>query len=152
MGSARLRSGRLQVERLDSGRRRLLRDLVVAVRPPLGRVAHLKRGFFYVDEPTAETQVTVPDGFETDFSSIPAVFRGLYRFDTVDLAGICHDWAYWIGVPRADADRLWRVVATSGSARVSTWKGWAGWVALRVGGWVAYRNHARARRLRQQRG
>ncbi len=52
------------------------------------------------------TSVDVPAGFQTDYSSIPWFARALYRFDTVDLAGVCHDLAYFDGVPRAAADAI----------------------------------------------
>ncbi len=147
MREAKRVSGPLQVERLDNGDRMLLRDLVI----DLG--AHLRLGDgefagFTMSADGATTVVTVPKGFTTDFSSIPAFARALYRFDSVDLAGCCHDWAYDVGVPRAKADEIWRLVAISGTRHVSPFLGRLGWVALRLGGWFAYRSHAERRRAR----
>jgi hypothetical protein len=91
------------------------------------------------------TRITVPHCFVTDFSSIPSLARSLYRFSSVDLAGVCHDWAYRIGVDRKRADRCWEIVATSGQASVSRALGRAGYLALRAGGWAVYRGNARKR-------
>jgi hypothetical protein len=87
----------------------------------------------------ATTIVTVPEGFETDFSSIPALARPLFRFDAVDLAGCCHDLAYQIGIPRDTADRIWRIVAGSGDRHVGKVRGSMGWIALRLFGGFAYK-------------
>lgn len=94
------------------------------------------------------TVITVPRGFVTDFSSIPPFARVLYRFDSVDLAGCCHDRAYYVGVPRDVADEIWRLVAMSGERAVGRWRARLGWLALRLGGWPAYRDHANRRRQR----
>ncbi|MGI9616215.1 MAG: DUF1353 domain-containing protein [Acidimicrobiales bacterium] len=149
MERAQLRSGELQVQRLSDGRRRLLRDLEIDLRKDL----RLGDGRYPgITSPDSSTVVTVPKAFVTDFSSIPAFARALYRFDAVDLAGCCHDWAYYVGVPKPQADEIWRLVAISGTRRVSRWRGRLGWLALRVGGHRAYRSHAERRRKREQEG
>ena len=60
------------------------------------------------------------------------------------VAGAVYDPAYFVGVPRRLADRIWRHVARSGEG-VGLVRGFLGWVGLRLGGWVAYRRHARER-------
>ncbi|MEM1336087.1 MAG: hypothetical protein AAGG08_21780, partial [Actinomycetota bacterium] len=77
--------------------------------------------------------------------SIPAPARIFYRFSSVDLAGVCHDWAYRIGVDRRKADRCWRIIATRGEVRVGTTLGWLGYLALRIGGGFAYRSNREKR-------
>jgi len=94
---------------------------------------------FTMSDSGATTVVTVPEGFETDYSSIPALARPLYRFDSVDLAGCCHDLAYRVGIPRDTADRIWRIVAGSGDRHVGKTRGWLGWVALRLFAGFAYK-------------
>lgn len=94
------------------------------------------RGFDVVD---GSTRVIVPSCFVTDFSSIPAFARALYRCSTVDLAGVCHDGAYRMGVDRKTADRCWEIVATSGDTCVGATQGRLGYQALRLGGRWAYR-------------
>ena len=141
----------LQVERVEDGRRKLLRNLVIHLdrnlgvdEPPGFLVArHRKAG---IDV----TQVTVPTNFKTDFSSIPRFARGMYRFDSVDLAGCCHDYAYFIGIPRKQADEIWRLVAISGKPQVKGWKGRLGYLALRLGGKRAYKGHAKKRAERER--
>ena len=118
---ARLDSGPLQTERLPSGRRRLLRDLVVRVD----------------DEP-----ITVPLDTITDFSSIPWIARMLVRWSRVDIAGVVHDWLYQEGVEsRKRADEIWRIVAMAGSHRANAFQAWTGWLGLRLFGWWAWASH-----------
>jgi hypothetical protein len=137
MSTARRVSEVMRVDRLDSGQRRLVRDLVIDLGVTLDIPPDEYEGFTRSQAGT--TVVTVPEGFETDFSSVPAFARALYRFDSIDLAGCCHDRAYQVGVPRSAADRVWKIVATSGRRRVGKLRGWLGWLGLRVGGGFAYR-------------
>ncbi len=138
MTTASLVSEVLRVDRLESGDRQLVRDLIIDLGTDM-RLDEDPHGVVYRSTETATTHVRVPAGFETDFSSIPAFARFLYRFDSVDLAGCCHDVAYRIGVPRAPADQIWRIVATSGKRRVGRVRGRLGWLGLRLGGFPAYR-------------
>ncbi len=145
-------SGPLQVERLEDGHRKLLRDLVIQLGRDLG-LNDAYTGFDFAQHRDAGirvTQVTVPRRFTTDFSSIPGPARAMFRFDSVDLAGCCHDYAYVMGVPRKEADEIWRLVAISGQRHVPEWKGRLGYLALRVGGWRAYANHAKKRAERER--
>ena len=122
--TTRLVSGPLQTERQSDGRRRLLRDLVVAV---------------------DGLEITIPDGTVTDFSTIPWFGRILVRWSKVDIAGVVHDWLYQTAfTSRARADRIWRLVAIAGEHHANTFQGWVGWFALRVGGWLVWK------RLRKQ--
>ena len=61
--------GSLQTERLSNGNRMLIRDLVVRL-----------------DD---DTEITVPKGFVTDFSSVPGLARGFLHWSRVDIAGGC---------------------------------------------------------------
>lgn len=142
MTMAKRISGPLRVERLNNGKRMLLRDLKIDLMVNLDLGSDRYDGFSESEQGT--TVVTVPEGFVTDFSSIPGWARWLYRFDSVDLAGCCHDWGYWVGVPRGPADEIWRLVARSGEsheARATGWKARLGWIALRLGGGAAYKDH-----------
>ncbi|MDA1267074.1 MAG: DUF1353 domain-containing protein [Planctomycetota bacterium] len=109
--------GRLQTERLGDGRRRLLRELAVSVH---GR------------------ELRVPEGFDTDYSSIPPMFAWLVRWSKVDLAGVVHDWLYDRGcteqITRAEADRIWFCIARAGAHRANWVQASLAWLALR---WVA---------------
>ncbi len=137
MATARRISDLLRVDRLDDGKRRLVRDLVIDLGVALEIDHDAHSGF--ARSTAGTTVVTVPEGFVTDFSSIPCFARVFYRFDAVDLAGCCHDLAYRVGIPREAADRTWQIVATSGRRRVGRLRGWLGHAALRVFGGLAYR-------------
>ena len=135
----------LQVERLPTGDRKLLRDL------PMRQIESEPQPY------------TVEEGFETDFSSIPAIGRLLFRFSEVDIAGVVHDWQYrevfnksgrdypWNLIPfigsqkkaykdRYHSDNVWYLVAVSGKHHARTISAWLGWIALRGFGWAAWNN------------
>jgi hypothetical protein len=125
---ARMKSGPMRTERQSDGRRRLLRDLDVEVEA---------------------TTYTIPEDTITDFSSIPWFGRILVRWSRVDIAGVVHDYLYEEQtVTRAAADRVWRVVAMAGERHANAFQAWVGWMALRIGGWIAW-NKRRARRARR---
>ena len=137
MTTARRLSPRLRTDRLESGRRRLARNLVIDLGVRLEGVADEFTPWVALSEQGTHV-VTVPTDFVTDFSSIPGFARWAYRFDKVDLAGCCHDLAYRIGVPQGASDEMWRIVATSGERKVSRFGGRIGWLGLRLGGWYSY--------------
>ena len=112
-----LQSPPLRTDRLPSGRRQLVRDLIVCV-----------------DEQTW----TIPQGTDTDYSSIPAIGRFVVRWSRVDIAGVIHDWLYQEKqVSRRYADRIWRLVAQRGDHRANALQAFICWVALRIfGGWA----------------
>jgi len=92
------------------------------------------------------TEVTVPEGFVTDFASIPRVFWSLLRPDgQYTYPAIVHDYLYWIqDRPREEADLILKYgmedFNVSGVA-VS-----AIYAAVRVGGASAWDNNGRLRR------
>ena len=137
MTTAHRTSKPLRVDRLKTGQRQLVRDLVMDLGVDLG----LGDGEYIGFSTSAEgnTVVTVPKCFVTDFSSIPSIARPFFRFDKVDLAGCCHDLAYRVGVPRDKADKIWKIVATSGNRRVNRFRGSLGWLGLRIGAKRAYK-------------
>lgn len=113
----------LQTERLEDGRRRLLRNLVVKV-----------------DGLT----ITVPVDNVTDFSSIPWFGRALVRWSRVDIAGVVHDWLYETGpVSRARADKIWFLVAIAGEHHANLFQAGLGWLGLRIGGWIGWNRYRR---------
>ena len=120
--------GPLQTERLPNGNRKLIRKLVVEV--------------------DYDTTITVPEGFETDFSSIPAFARSFIDWSRVDIAGVVHDFLYWCpqeGFSRKRADDVWRRIAAAGASRANSLQQWLGWAGLRMIGWRAYRKARKAR-------
>lgn len=120
--------GPLRTERLPNGRRKLIRNLVV----------RLEDG----------TTITVPHGFETDFSSIPAFARSFIDWSRVDIAGVVHDYLYWCpqaGIGRMRADGIWREIAGAGKHHANWLQQWLGWTGLLIGGWFAFRKARKAR-------
>jgi len=112
----------LETRRLPKGKRELLRDFEVTFEA---------------------RKIIVPKGFVTDYSSIPWFGRWLVRWSTVDVAGVVHDYLYQTQTTaRGDADRIWRKIAGSGSVYASFLQRWICWLALRIGGWVAYRKYS----------
>ena len=121
--------GPLQTERLPNGNRVLIRGLLVKL-----------------DD---DTEITVPKGFVTDFSSVPGLARSFLRWSRVDIAGVVHDFLYWCpqkGISRQRADAIWREMAGAGEHHANTLQQWLGWLGLRVGGWWP---HDQARKARE---
>ncbi len=113
----------MQTERLEDGRRQLLRDLVVKI---------------------DGERISVPAGTITDFSSIPWFGRMFMRWSRVDIAGVVHDWLYQTGsMSRGRADKIWRLIAIAGKHPANAFQAWLGWLALRFGGWIAWYRHRR---------
>ena len=116
--STRRVSKPLRTERMEDGRRRLLRDLVVDI---------------------DGERIRVPRETHTDFSSIPWFGRFLVRWSKVDIAGVVHDWLYQTGsTTRARADTIWRSLAMAGEHRANAFQAWAAWLGLRLGGWIVW--------------
>jgi Protein of unknown function (DUF1353) len=122
-------SGPLQTERMADGKRKLLRIL---------------------DMQIGEDLLSIENGFETDYSSIPWFGRFVVRWSKVDVAGVVHDWLYINGmvgddiISRKFADRIWRITAASGSHRANAVQAWICWMSLRIGGFLAWRRYRKA--------
>ena len=120
--------GALRTERLGNGNRKLIRALQVKL--------------------DSGTTIGIPEGFETDFSSIPFLARPFLHWSRVDIAGVVHDFLYWCPQPNIDrkrADAIWREMAGAGQRRANWLQRWLGWVGLRLCGRKAH-NRARAAR------
>lgn len=119
----------LQTERLNTGKRCLLRDLNVMV-----------NGELY----------SAPEGMVTDFSSIPWFGRWLVDWSRVDIAGVIHDRLYETGeVNRRHADNVWFEIAIAGNRAANRMQAYICWLALRVGGGFAWRRCRRQDGLRE---
>lgn len=97
--------------------------------------------------------ITVPEGFMTDFASIPAVFRWWQTggVGPQRIASYFHDYMYAEQVEsRKAADRVFREVMEAtkpigGKMRDfrSWFRRWAMYLALRIGGWAAWRSNGK---------
>ena len=101
----------------------------------------------WVAEDGTDGEITVPAGFITDLTSVPPLFRlFVSRAGPWLEAAVTHDYLYiaWQLVegrgPR-DQDRKWAddvMFAAMKAAKVSAWRRWAIYLALRVGGRWTY--------------
>ena len=108
MAASCIRGAPLRTERLSTGRRKLLCDLIVEIpSDPSG---------------TEPEKITVSSGFDTDFSSLPTFLQWVVHWSKVDVAGVVHDWLYANGAERKRADRIWRILALSGEHHASRLK------------------------------
>lgn len=131
MAASCIRGAPLRTERLSTGRRKLLCDLVIEVSSgPSG---------------TEPEKVTVSSGFDTDFSSLPTFLQWVVHWSKVDVAGVVHDWLYANGAERKRADRIWWMVALSGEHHANRLQAWICWLGLRVFGSIAWNRNARRR-------
>jgi hypothetical protein len=84
--------------------------------------------------------ITVPEGFVTDLASIPQAFQGLISVNGRHRApAILHDYLYSIRAfdgNRKRCDDLFLEAMASVGVRWS--QRWAMYLAVRVGGWVAW--------------
>ncbi len=100
-----------------------------------GRYGILLFPYFYDNE---EISVVVPEGFSTDFNSVPRPLWSIFPPWEFPEAAVVHDYLYRHHdvTSRALADRTHRkVMIENGAPR---WKAWTAWAALRAFGMVAW--------------
>jgi hypothetical protein len=81
----------------------------------------------------ADTIFAVPEGFLTDFASVPRLpVAYLLAGNCAQEAAVIHDWLYTCHeVDRAMADAVFREAAALGSPG---WRAWLMWAGVRIGG------------------
>jgi hypothetical protein len=86
----------------------------------------------------ARTVIVVPEGFVTDFASVPRIpLVFLVAGDEGHLAAVVHDFLYSRqDVPRSLADAVFR--EAMGASGEPGWRSWLMWAGVRLGGWVAW--------------
>lgn len=101
------------------------------------------RGSWVVDHPLVYLSsqfglITVPQGFETDFASVPRLPLAFALLgDIGHPAGVVHDWLYTsCELTRADADECLREAMVE--CGVPRWKARAMWLAVRLFGGKHY--------------
>lgn len=82
--------------------------------------------------------ITVPEGFITDFASVPRIpLVYLIMNDVGQEAAVIHDYLYrFKSLPRNEADAILCEALTD--LGVSKWRRTAMWLAVRAFGWSAY--------------
>ena len=86
----------------------------------------------------------IPEGFLTDFASIPRPLWSLvgHPAGRYAQAAVLHDWLYATApVPRARADGL--LLEAMGVLGVRWSQRWAIYLGVRLGGWMAWAGHRR---------
>ena len=117
----------LQVEILDDERARLLAPFTVALSSntlPEKFIKFTEHGF----------EITVPAGFETDFSSVPRIPLAYWLTGgKAKKAAVVHDWLYSLGAgSRIWCDDVYCALAKLG--RISGWRRGLMWAGVRLGG------------------
>jgi hypothetical protein len=88
----------------------------------------------------ARTVFVVPEGFVTDFASVPRLpLMFLIAGDEAHLAATLHDWLYSRQeVSRSQADAIFREAMTASGE--PGWRSFFMWAGVRAGGWMAWNN------------
>lgn len=83
---------------------------------------------------------TIRAGFRCDFASVPRPLQPFLADTAVrSIASVAHDWLYFVGAPRAQADSVfYELLAACG---IPAWQRWAMRIAVVLFGGGSYDNH-----------
>lgn len=97
------------------------------------------------------TPVSVPEGFVTDFASVPRIFwTVLPRDGRYAYAAVLHDYLYWIqDRPREEADDILQIGMKEFGVDVVSQN--AVYWGVRAGGWVAWAANAKSKAAGEKR-
>lgn len=85
---------------------------------------------------------TIPEGFHTDFASVPRWLQPLLSETAIrSLPSVAHDWLYFKGEPKRVADAIFFELL--GELKVPGWQRWAMFKAVEWFGAAAYAEHRR---------
>lgn len=110
---------------------------------PDGRKWRLFRQFTYhIGSRYSQRKITVPEGFVTDFASVPFFAWCLIpKWGKYGKAAVVHDYLYQYGaLSRKQADEVFR--EAMGILGVVPWRRFLMYWAVRLFGWAAYRERA----------
>jgi len=90
----------------------------------------------YTDIPEEREWIHVPEGFETDFASIPIVFMPFLTWkDKFNKAAVVHDYLYYTKkYPRHIADKVFLELQIA--LGVEKWKAYTFYYVVRLFGWT----------------
>lgn len=99
-----------------------------------------RRFTYYIDYVGGDS-ITVPKGFITDFASIPRMFWIILPPDgEYTQAAVLHDYLYFKqSRSRKEADQIF--LDAMGVLEVPNWKRYPMYHAVRMFGWIPWRNH-----------
>jgi len=107
--------------------------------------------FEYYREEDEDEIITVPEGFVTDFASVPRIFWAIISpVDRHGKAAVIHDYCYATGIyNRKVSDVIF--LECLDVLGVEPWKQWCMYKAVRIGGWRAWQKH-RKREKEEKKG
>ena len=90
--------------------------------------------------------ITVPEGFMTDFASVPRGFRWFITgHDETRKPAVLHDYLYSLSAgKRRDADLSFREAMRDTNTPV--WKRELAYGAVRIGGWITWNRYSQEKR------
>lgn len=82
-------------------------------------------------------EIIVPQGFDSDYASVPRILWRIMPPHHYPYAAIAHDWAYAVRLfPRDECDQMfYEILLYSGCSKIKAHAYWAG---VRIGGYFAY--------------
>jgi hypothetical protein len=90
--------------------------------------------------------ITVPVGFQTDFASVPRFVPLIYALlgDTAHEPAVVHDWLYYSAITTKEiSDKI--LLEAMGVLGVPAWRRYPIYWGVRLGGFVAWDAHRKAR-------
>jgi len=99
--------------------------------------------FEYYLEESSDEVIAVPKGFITDFASVPRIFWAIISpIDKHAKAAVVHDYCYYDATySRKESDLIFKEALKV--LKVVPWKVEVMYIAVRIGGWNAWRKHRR---------
>ena len=121
-------------------------DVLLVSPMPDGKTWAIWKEFTYhVGELNSGETITVPRGFQTDFASVPPIFRFVApRWGKYGKAAILHDYCYWEQqYKRRRADEIFR--EAMGVSGVALWRKLVMYWAVRLFGGRSWRENQKLR-------
>jgi len=115
---------------------------------PDGKTWYLRTVFGYnVGEENSDNSIVVPQGFTTDFASVPRLLWSLFpKWGTYGNAAVIHDYLYFEqNTTRKEADDI--LLEAMEVLEVSSWQKWPIYWGVRLGGFVTWYLNSRKKSL-----
>lgn len=98
---------------------------------------------YHVGKYPSEEIITVPEGFITDFASVPRIFWPIISpIDVHGKAAVVHDYCYYYAIySKQQTDLIF--YESLQVLKVAPWKAWCMYNGVRTGAGYAWRQHRR---------
>ena len=93
-----------------------------------------------------DRQLIVPEGFVTDFASVPRLpFIYWAAGGCAEAPAVLHDWLYRTGTEKASREQADGVFKEAIESRQYYWRlrAWTMWAGVRVGGYFSYKSRTK---------